>query len=570
MTFVAITAPEVAAKAPISEDLGNKIRTNLDDLDSRANAVGAFDYQFKVNGPLELLRNANTGVFLRRHRVDGGLISKSSTLQQCRLLLIDGGLGGDLEVDVRRATKPDCEIQGVTALFRASIQSIARAGSSINTQSISRATTQLATQSVARFKSSINISSIVDMGSDNATGTHYWKINLASAPDADYAGQSVTLASTTGATNDGTFTVVRAKDDGGNNIVIANPSGAAQTSAAGNVELNLWKYTYVNPVSSHFAAGENALFASHTAGGNDGSFEIYAINQSGNNIVVKNTAGVAQAGVAGTVDVKRWKYVTSAAVSTTDYVVGESALLASHSSGANDGTFPIRAVNDGGDNIVVYNNSGVTQGGAAGTINTTRWVYAFSTDPSSDVSAADSIIFISATDPLNNGTFTVKEVNRSASNNIVVSNTSGVAQGGAVGTAVTSKKKVAFLSTQADITTDSRIYIVNCPTVLEGDYDVTQVNRGGGANYNAIISTTSTTEQEGACGRVALETKSVFDTRPKVTIAPTSYDWHNSHAAVSSNMVLNTTRKTLPADTLVFLDIISAPTNSYGLTVQLL
>lgn len=572
MTFVALTTAETDAKSPISEDLATKIKDNLDDLDSRANAVGAFDYQFKVNGGLELLRNTTTGSFSRRHRVDGGLISKSSTLQQCRLLLIDGGEGGDLEVDVRRATKPNCEIRSVNALYRASIQSIGRAGSSISTQSISRATTQLATQSVARFKSAINISSIVDMGSDNVTGTHYFKINLASAPDADYVGQSVTLASTSGGTNDGTFTCVRVKDDGGNNIVIANASGASQSSSAGNVELNLWKYTYTNPVSSHFAAGENALFASHTAGGNDGSFEIYAINQSGNNIVVKNTGGVAQAGVAGTVDVKRWKYVTSSAVSSTDYVVGESALLASHSSGVNDGTFPIRAVNDGGNNIVVYNNAGAVQGGAAGTIDTTRWVYAFSTDPStsSNVIAGDSIIFTSATTAANNGTFTVKEVNRSAGTNLVVSNTSGVAQGGAVGTATTAKKKVAFASTQADITTNSRIYVVNCPTILEDDYDVAEVNRGGGSNYNAIISTTSTTEQDGPCGRVAMETKSVFDTRPKATITPLSYNWQSSHGAVSSNMVLNSTRKIIPADTLVFLDILSAPIKSRGLTVQLL
>lgn len=572
-----IVAGQTDAKSPIDQALMDAIRLNLVDLESRIVASASFDYQFKINGPLELLpaqvlsqQLASPASFVRFKRADGGLISKTTDLQECRILLASGGNGGDIEVDVRKATKPNVEITAVQALYRASIQSIGRAGSAISTQSISRATSQINTQSIARFKSAINISSIISMGLDPATNTQLWKINLASAPDTDYVGQSITLASTTGATNDGTFTCVRVKDDGGNNLVIANAAGANQSSAAGTVELNLWKYTFTNPVSTHFAAGENVLMAAHTSGVNDGSFEIYTINSGGNNIIVKNTAGTAQAGVAGTADTKRWKYVTSSAVSSTDYVVGESAFMQSHSSGANDGTFPIRAVNDGGNNVVVYNNAGVVQGGAAGTIDTCRWVYAFSSDPASFVSAAHNIIFTAATTAANNGTFVVKEVNRSAGTNLVVHNTAGIAQGGAVGTAVTARKKVKFATTQADITTDSRIFVVNCPTIPEDDYDVLVVNLGGGANYNAIIETTSTTEQDGPCGRVAMETKSVFDTRPKITMPPQSYNFAATHYQVSSNMVLNATRKSITAGTLVFLDILSSPQGARDLTVQLL
>lgn len=564
MSFIAISSSSVDAKSPIDEFLLGLVKSNLDDHESRIQASESFELQFKLNGPLGGIGST------RRKRVDGGLISKSLTLSTCRILLEDGGTGGDLEIDIRKATAPDAEIKAVNALYRASVQSIARAGSSQSTQSIARATSQISTQSVARWKSSLSISSIVDMGTDPETGEHLFKLNLSGAPDSDYTGQSITVASTTGGTNDGTFTVKRVKDDGGNNLVVANASGATQTSAAGTVELNMWKYTYTNPVNSHFAAGEYVTMASHSSGGNNGSFEIYAVNQSGNNIIVKNTAGVAQASAAGTADCNRWKYAMGSSLSTTDFVVGESALAASHSSGVNDGTFPIKAVNDGGNNIVLYNASGATQGGAAGTINTCRWVYSFSTDPSADISAGDSVILTGCTTSANNGTFTAKELNRSASNNVVVYNTSGAAQVGAVGTLVTAKKKVKFGSDQsATITTDSRITIVNCPTILEDDYTVTEVNRGGGSNYNAVISTTGTTEQDGPCGRVALESKSVFDTLPKVTINAKTYNWHATHGNVSSNMVLNATRKVIAANTLVFLDVLSAPTDARNLTVQM-
>lgn len=564
MAFTSIASSATDAKSPIDEDLMELVRTNFDDLDSRANAVGAFDHQFKLNGPLGQITS-------RKNRVDGGLISKSSTLQQVRILLEDSGDGGDVEIDIRKGTKPNAEITAVAALFRASIQSIARAGSSVNTQSIARATSQISTQSIARWKAQLNITSIIDMGYDPDTGDRLWKFNLSGAPDSDYTGQSVTTASTTNAGDSGTFTVKRVKDDGGNNIVIANASGVGQTGAAGTLDLNMWKYTFTNPVNSHFAAGEIGTFASHSNAANDGALEIYAVNQSGNNIIVKNTSGVAQAGVAGTADCNRWKYAASASMSTTDYVVGESALMASHSTGANNGTFPIRAVNDGGNNLVVYNASGAAQGGVAGTMDTCRWVYAFSSAPT-NVSAGDSNIFSSCSNAANDGTFTIKEVGRSGGNNLVVHNTSGVAQAGVAGTSTTSKKKVSFASDQsASITTDSRVFVVNCPTITEGDYDVTAVNLGGGANYNMIISTTGTTEQAGPCGRVALETKSVFDTRPKITLPPKTYNWLSTSAQISSNMVLNATRKIIAADTPVFMDVISVPSGrSKNLVVQML
>lgn len=566
MSFTTLPASAVDAKSPISEYLMELIKDNLDDHESRIQANSSFDFQFKANGYLDGLGGA------RRNRVDGGLISKSSTLTACRILLEDGGIGGDLEIDVRRYTKPNCEITGVDALFADAIQSIARAGSSINTQSITRATPQISTQSIARYKSTLSITSIVDMGYDAETGNKIWKINLNGAPDADYEGRTATIASASSGGNNGNFTIVRVKDDGGNNVVVENASGVAQDAAAGTLDLDLWKYTYTNPVNAYFVAGENAYFSSHSNAANDGHLPIFAINQSGNNIIVINVSGVAQGSAAGAADCNEFYYATSASVSSTDYVAGEYALMASHTSSNSDGTLLIKEVNpSAGNGLIAYKSGGATQGGAAGTINTNRWVYSFSADPSSDVDAGHSIIFSGCTSSANDGTFTVKETNRSAGTNIVVHNTSGVAQGGAVGDAITSRKKVKFGSDQSSyITTDSRILVVNCPTIDKDDYDVLEVNRGGGANYNAVISTTGTSEQAGASGRIPLESKSVFDTRPKLTVNDIAYNWQSTHGGISSNMVLDSTQKIIPEDTLLFMDIISAPTKAKNLVVQLL
>lgn len=566
MSFTTIPASAVDARSPISEFLMELIKDNLDDHESRIQANSSFDFQFKANGYLTAIGST------RRKRVDGGLISKSSTLSACRILLEDAGEGGDIEIDIRRYLKPNVEITAVNALFRASISSIARAGSSLNTQSIARATPQISTQSIARYKSSISITSIVDMGMDISTGNRLWKINLNSAPDSDYVGRTITIASASSGGNNGNFTALRVKEDGGNNIVIVNASGVAQDSPAGTLDLDLWKYTYTNPVSSYFVAGETALFASHSNAANDGTFTIFGINLGGNNIVVGNTSGVAQGGAAGNVNCNEFYYAMSSAVSSTDYVAGEYALAASHTSGNSDGTLLIKEVNpSAGNGLILYKSGGATQGGAAGTINTNRWVYSFASDPSADVSAGHSVIFSGCSSSANDGTFSVKQVNRSAGTNIVVHNTSGAAQVGSAGTGTSSRKKVKFGSDQsASITTDSRVTIVNCPTIAEDDYDVLEVNRGGGANYNVVISTTGTTEQNGPCGRVAMESKSVFDTRPKISIQPLTYNWQETHGRVSSNMVLNSTRKIIAADTPLFMDIVSAPAGAKNLVVQLL
>jgi hypothetical protein len=134
----------------------------------------------------------------------------------------------------------------------------------------------------------------------------------------------------------------------------------------------MFTYVFVNPVdTAGFVVGESAIFAGHTTAANNGTRPIVRINDGGNNIIVYNTTAGAttQAGVAGTVQTTRWVYTFGAPVLTTDYFVGEQILAATHTTGANNGSFLIRAINDGGNNIVVTNTAGVAQAGAAGTVN---------------------------------------------------------------------------------------------------------------------------------------------------------------------------------------------------------
>ena len=556
-----ISATQTDAKSPVDEQLMDDIRLNLEAIKAAANTTGAFDYQWKVNGFLSSIPSD------RRKRIDGVLVSKASTLQQCRVYLEEPGTGGTLQVDVRKYTKPDTIVTALQRQFSSTINSIARAGSAVNTQSVTRSTAQISTQSITQWKSSINISSIVLMGDDLV------RYNLASAPDSGWiVGDSVAFASCSNAANDGTFVIVRLRDDGGNNVVVTNVSGVAQSGVAGTTTLKAYSYNFTNPVSTEFSAGEIATFASHSTGGNNGALTVYAINQSGNNIIVKNASGATQGGAAGTADTNRWIFAFSASAAS-DYVVGEKALTASHTAGGNDGSLTITAVNQGGNNVILYNPSGVVQGGAVGNVNTQRWVYFFSSDPSAQVSVGYTVIVDGATTPANDAEYVVKQVNRSTSDNVVVYTTTGVAQGGSGGTLFTKRILVKFGSDQsATITTDSKITLYGTSDeTMDDTFSVIQVNRGGGSNYNAVVESSDGVEQLGAGGRVIFESKSVFDTLPSIVIPDRETDFALTHGQISSNAVFNATRSIIAANTLVMFDILSIPDGRpKNITVQLL
>lgn len=538
-----ISAPQTAAKAPVDQALMDSIRNDLDYLDTAASSAQGL-LEFKINGNLSKLSS-----LLPYRRIDGAFISNSLTLSNHKLYLEVPGTSGVLECDVRKYKALSIPITGIDYKYQDNVNSITLAGSAGSTQSITKATPQVNTQSVALWKTAINISSIIYIGNN------LWRYNLASAVDADWApGDTVRFASCTSGGNNGDFPIVRLGDDGGNNIIIFNTAGVAQTSTAGNVNLLAWAYTLTNPASSSFVAGEKALFASHTSGGNNGSLPIYKTNQGGNNLIVKNPAGVAQAGVAGTIDSFRWVYTLAATVSS-DLVVSESGNFSGHTSSVNDGTLPIVAIS--GSTLTVYNESGALQGGVAGSVNSYRWIYALASNPSGSFNVAEISVFAGCTSVFNNGSFPVKQVNRSGTNNVVVYNPSGVTQAGAAGTATHSHRIVKFASDQSSIfATNSRVGIRNCPDANynSSEFDVKEVNRGGGSNYNIVIDQYLGASQASVAGRVAFESRSIFSNRPSISTI--------GDLQVASNGVLDNTEKVVAAGSILAIEILQIPSGS--------
>lgn len=576
MTYTPITSNQVDAESPIDDLLMETIKDNFADHEARLLLLKSYPITWQVNGLIDQLKPTvpRPSSDLSTRRLDGLRQVTAQSFTQCNFSVEYPGTSGTLEIDIRKYRAVNHLVTSILSQFSGSLTSVAQIAPALATQSIARATAQISTQSVALFKSAINISSIVSLGSD------YWRYNLASAPDSDWKEtDTVTFASCSNAANDGSFTIVRVNDDGGNNIVVYNASGVAQTSAAGNCTLRAYIYAFTNPVSSEFVVGESAVFASHSSGGNNGTFPIYAVNSSGNNIIVKNASGVVQAGVAGNANVLRFVYAFSSAASATDFVVGESARMASHTSGVNNGDLRITAVNSGGNNVVVYNPSGATQGGAAGTVDTTRFIYALSSNPTSSFSVGHRFVATGTGDANNNGVFTVKEINRSGTNNLVVSNVNG-GPTGALGTLYHTRKIISLSSDQSAIyNTRSLIELRNMPNTSHvGFFTVLEVNRGGGSNYNVVVDIPTTIEQINPAGRITTESKSLFSTRPSFTI-PVSGENTNNNAVIQRQTVeavfdgtdgtVSSAEAAVPV--LLGLDVLSYPAgNPKNLTVQLL
>ncbi len=542
MTFIALTDAEVDAKSPIDDALMGKIQENFNDLDSRVVTAGNSPFVFELNGPLSVIRNY-------RRSLAYGLINKEFTPTICRMLLKKSGTSGNLTIDIRKHTRPNTPITGISHQYTGGSTGVAQQGSALATQSISRATTAINTQSITQPKTVLNVQSIVQV-----QGTNLWRYNLDVAPDSDWAvGDSFTAASCTAGGNNGTFTIAELNQDGYPSVVVTNASGVAQTGAAGTCALLLFSYNYTNPVGTQFVAGEFALFSSHTAGANDGTYALFKVNQGGNNVWIKHASGVTQGGAAGTLNAHRWVYNFTGAASVTDYIENEYAKMASHTTGSNNGNFRIVGVNVGGNNIIVYNEAGATQAGILGSVNTNRWKYNMPSDPSSDVAAADTIYASGHTNALNDGSFTVKEVTSSA---IIVYNEAGVAQGGTAGTVSSTKKLIKFASDMsASYTTDS--YIEMLGTVsgyyaigrTKAPFKVIQVNRGGGANYNVVIDAAvvpAAPSQASPAGHVILEMKSIFSVVPSIAAAVLSLIPQYNLSTVSTDLLTGVVSATEP------------------------
>jgi hypothetical protein len=539
MTYTPFTADEIDAKSPIDEAFTGKMNDNFEDLDSRLTAAGNSPFHREFTGRLRLLAGYK--------RAAGSMITHQSfTPAIVRYNLKQSGLTGTIAFDIRKHSQVNVPITGIDHQYTAATQSVGNIAPALATQSITRTASQISTQTITHAKAALNVQSIVSLGGD------YWLYNFDSAPDSDYSvGDSILFASCSSGGNNGTFSIVEKNRSGGSNVVISNASGVAQTTPAGTGQLKIMSYNFTNPVNSEFTVGESAIFASHTTGANNGTLAIYKVNQGGNNIWVKNSTGATQGAAAGTTDVARWRYTFLSAPSSTDFVVAEKAKMASHTTGANNGNFTITAVN--ALSIDVYNTAGVAQGGAAGTVNTNRWTYSMPTDPSSQVSASQTVYFTGHTSSANDGTFTVKQVNRSSLNNIVVYNESGVTQAGVAGTVEHTRKLIKFSSDQsASFTTDSYVEMWG---VVSGLYNfatgrepfrVLQVNRGGGSNYNIVIDNAGAPSQTNPAGFVMSEMKSILTAPVSISASVTGNSPNLNLAGQSTNVVASVVASNTP------------------------
>lgn len=542
MAFTALTTAETDAKSPIDDRLFQKIKDDLDDLNSRVITAGAWPFVLEVHGKL-----ANV---LRKRSIAAGLVNADFAPSSCRFMLKLSGTSGSLAFDIRKHTSPLTPITAISHQYTGNTTGIARQGSSKATQSIARAATQISTQSITHAKAANNVQSIIGLGTVSGLGSNLWQYNLASTIDSDtIIGDSIVFASCTTGANNGTFTIVDKNRGGGNNVVITNASGVAQTGVAGTAQVKIMSYNFTNPVDSLFGAGYSHTFASHTNAANNGALLVYAINNGGNNIWVKNSTGAVQASTPGTVDTLFWKFAFTVAASVTDYIVGEAAVTAAHTSGGNNAAaLTIVAVNSGGNNVVLYNTAGVAQAGILGNVNTNRWAYTMPSDPTAQVSAGYTVYCSSHSSALNDGLFTVKEVTASV---IIVYNTSGLVQGGTAGSVSTTRKLIQFASDQSAVyTTASFIEMQGCvDTKYNYDWSysplpVVQVNRGGGANYNVVVDMAtdyltvtrySAAAQTSPAGYVQVEMKSIFSSAPTLANSVTSLEANHNIAGSSTS-----------------------------------
>jgi uncharacterized delta-60 repeat protein len=318
----------------------------------------------------------------------------------------------------------------------------------------------------------------------------------------------------------------------------------------GRVNLQLFSFNYSAPVDTNaFVPGEKFLSASHTLAANNGQGTIYKVNQGGNNIWCKIPAGAVQTSAVGNVNTNRWKYATNV-IPSNQLVVGEKAKMAGHTTAANNGNFFIRIVESNG--ITVYNEAGVAQAGVVGTINTNRWTYQVTEDPTTNnnLQSGDLVRAVNFVTAANNGNFTVLAVTSSL---VTIYNEAGVAQtsSNSLGELISEKKILRFASDNSsnigldsflelNLTQDNTYYLT-----ASKNYQVFQVNRGGG--FNAVIKEIATGRQLGKMGYVEIESRSIFTTLPVIPAEPMTLTGGRKARAGTFGAVFN--GMPVPADT---------------------
>jgi hypothetical protein len=184
-------------------------------------------------------------------------------------------------------------------------------------------------------------------------------------------GETAVFSGHTTPSNNGNFEV-KARDIGGDNLIIYNPAGAIQAAPAGAVDVNRWVYALDSDPAGFFMVGDNANMAGHTTPANNGTFEVLDVKYLGNNnIVIYNAAGVAQAGAAGTV-VHSQKAIEFREDFSDDFEIGKSIIeIKGTPNGDNDGFFTVLDRNRiiiSPFNVICELPSGILQAGDAGQV----------------------------------------------------------------------------------------------------------------------------------------------------------------------------------------------------------
>ena len=557
-----IAAAQTDAKSPIDQQLMDAIRLNQEYLDSQIGGASAGGIiNFRVNGYLNRIK-ALLAQGAGKH-LDCGIISNNVTLTAAKLYLENAGTSGALEVDVLRHKEVQHGIDSIEAQYTASTQAVGRVGSSLNTQAISRATPNINTQSITYAKPALSISSIIAIPPEEYGGlSDYWLITFTGATllDSDYeTGDYVVISGATAGGNNVTKGIERVNYDGLPSIVINNNTGVEQLAPAGSADLKCHEFTYLASVDPNFTVGEILIQTGH--GFTGGAMTIFKTNQAGNNIWLKHLDIINTGVPAGSVQCGRYVYSYAAPVDATQYIVGEKANFSGHTSGSSNGQFEIITVNDGGNNLKVFNIGGLVQAGVAGIADTLRWVYSMPTDPTTSVTIGDSFKFSGHTSAANDGTFEIKLVNRFAVNNLEIYNPSGVTQGAAAGSVESNLKIIKFRADYSSIytagTSKAALEGVVITDTDKKEYDIVEVNRGGFSNYNIVIEAESVLIEAGSKGRVAREVRTIFIDRPRLEIDNTN----NTSTARFLQKDLSATLEAsaIDADTILSMDILEVP-----------
>lgn len=560
-----INANRTDAKSPIDQDLFDDLRLNQVWLCDQIGASGGgIVYEFKVNGIL-LRTGVNSTPKLGR-RWDSAFVPGVFTPARARLFLEVGGTNGRMIVDCHRNSVLNHPIVKIDHQFSEATQSVGRAGGGFATQSVARATPQISTQAINEAFASENIESIAVLDSGDVLVTLSGTVLL---NEDDYEiGDLFRIASATAPANNGTFTIKSVNYDGLPSLLYENGSAVDQNSAAGDITLHAFEYVFLATVDDDFATGETALFAGHTDGNNNGQIEVWRINQGGNNILVKptNANATTQGAPSGTCDSNRWEYNFIVPVDT-DFIVGEIVEFVGHSSGGNNGDFELKKINDGGNNAIVHNESGVVQAGVSGTMDSNHWIYAQPQDPSTDFTVGEDAFFTGHSSSVNDGTFTVIEVNKGGTDNIVVYNPSGTAQGGIAGETRHARKIVTFTDDKAASYSVDESY-----AALEGlsdssdedEYLVKEINRGTVLDFNIVIYAPEMEAQLHSAGRVAFEKRSLFDVLPVIEFKPEQL--RNLEIDVTGSLKA---ANVIPTDSRLTMDLIEVPSEGVAQNLTL-